>query len=1032
VLTALGQFCNRTSFFNGPRSIVATFKRAAQKYHDTGKPYDIFDFVKDYTSGIIVFDGKESLTKGALLSLTTLHGEEGTETERAIQLLAAFPDGCPELISDRYGLQEPLDNITRKQLGDHVITQALGPTLRIYQIGNEGDRITETLKSFRNRYNPKDASIRRAALSAFWNFVLPKILRKRKGNAVLGWTGYDEWRGLNGMSDFNQVLLSGGPSKEYPFRKVNLRITSNEKYWSVDTEDVHLGVAIFLDATEGAMHSVKLLNSKECRIRLAVGHVIDTRQIPGDIVKLRDIFLPRDVTPLLLLCIADFLDQRLLRSEMVGEQDKRLAQFVVETSIAQRVIKELFSEALRANSEHRNIPIGEACFEHLLTEIFAEMFPDYVTLKGIPTQILEKYLQALESSTEPRFSLAQKRGYHDISESKSRIANKFGYSSHATFRESAKSHWASLMDLIDWQGTGDDSTASIRLKHHPLEERVLIELKSSQHGIETAYGNKVKAISMSSLYNLAADMGYLEDEIDCIVRLLIARGYCAQVEVKGQKVLHETLFQYTASELLRAYQSFTGELKEVCAIERIEAAEIFGGVKWELLEDINELVKQEKANQNIDVEVDEKQHQLEILSNALRQYVARRIVDTAKKIFGQIQLCTQIKNHQFPIILDSKNKTIPITDFSPLLQDLQVQLANRFIRQQGNCESVRLELQIAFSSYEDAKSSKGNRIHLLQSLRSSLSEGQERMNELTRISKQLDEYISNFENWFSLTGDVSQFTLQLLQQKDNNAVAAELLEELNQIVFRIKEDLANNKLDALANWEVFKGKIQVLRGRWEQAAQERRKAFLSRIEAYERLLTGAGISKVTLEPQYDDANPDLSWKRLLQDVKKHLEDVRVKARQYLDTMRNEILKANRIYGLHSTEQACEVESTWSEVDTTLRDLFRYLTDKVVADLVQLESWLNDLKPLIEAGGTISRLDHQVQKAVYEAAKRALEPREEQMLEVISQRSGNLTEVFVDLLSDSPEYRVVEDILPVVISLYKKGRLNLEAKPIIRT
>jgi len=1032
VLVALGQFCSRTDFFNGPRSVVATFKRTALKYQDTGGPYDIFDFVKDYTSGIVVFDGKESSTKGALSSLIALHEEDGPETERAIQLLAAFPDGCPEQIAERYGLKERLDDITRKHLGDHVITQMLGPTLRVYKIGEEGDAITENLRFFRNRYNPKDASVRRAALRAFWNFVLPKILHERKGSAVRGWTGYCEWRDINGISDFKQALLSGGPSNKYPLRRVNLRITSDHKCWSVDTEDVHLGVAILLDVAEGAIHSVEFPNTKECRIRLPVGRVIDTRQIPGDIAKLRDIFLPRDVTPLLLLSIANFLDQKILQSRAVGDQEKRQARFVVETSIAQRVIKELFSEELRSNLGHMNLPIGEAFLEQLLAEIFARMFPDYVTLKAVPTQILEKYVQALESSTKPQLSLAQRRGHHEISDTKSRIANKFGYSSHATFRETVKSHWATLMDLLDWEGARNDSTASIRLKHHPLEKRLLAELNASQYGV-SVYGKKVKAIPMSFVYNHVFEMGYLEEEIDYVVRLLIARGYCAQMELKGQKILHETVRQQTAPELLQAYESFIEELNEVCAVEKVDAAEIFGSLKWDLRDDINQLIKQEIANQDIEVALDEKQHELDLLNSALQQYVAQRTVDTVKKIHRQIQQCTQGKNRAFPVVLDSKKKSIPTTDFSPLLQDLQVQLGSHFVRQQNNYESLRSELQVAFNRYEDAKNSKANRIGLLQFLKKSLSEGQESLNELDQSSKQLDQHIDNLERWFALADDVSQLRLQLLQQKDSNTVASDLLNELNQnVVFRIKEHLANKKLDALADWEVFQGKIQTLRDRWDQAIQERRKAFVVRVEEYEKLLEDAGISRVELDARYDDTNPDLSRKRLLQDVKKHLEDVRIKARQYLDNMRNEILKAKRIYGLKSTGQAIDVESAWVDVDSTLRDMFQRLTDEVVADLEKFETWLNELKPFTKPEGIIAQLDQRVEKTVHEVAKIPLEPREEQVLQVIVKHAGNLTEAFVQLLNENPKYRTVEDILPAVIGLYKKGRVNLEARPITRT
>jgi len=1032
VLVALGQFCNKTDFFNGPRSVVATFKRAALKYQDTGDIYNIFDFVKDYTSGIVVFDGKESSTKGAMSSLINLNEEEDSGIERAIQLLAVFPDGCPEQIAEHYGLKEHLDAVTRKHLGDYIITQVLGPTLRIYKIGEEGDVITENLRFFRNRYNPKDASVRRAALRAFWNFIIPKILHERKGSGILGWTGYSKWSDTNGFCDFKQAIFTGGSSKEYPFRRVNLRITTNHKFWSVDTEDVHLGVAILLDADDSAIHNVEFPNSKKCHILLPIGRVIDTKQIPGDIAKLRDIFLPRDVTPLLLLSIADFMEKNILQSQAVGEQEKRQARFVVETSITQRVIKELFSEDLRLNSGYKNLPIGEKFLEQLLTEIFTKTFPEYVTIKAVPNQILEKYVHALESSTEPQLSLAQKRGHHEISDTKSKIANKFGYSSHATFRETVKSHWITLMDLINWEGTRNDSIATIRLKHHPLEKILLDKLKASKHG-ELVLGKKVKAIPVSFLYNHASDLGYLEEETDYIIRLLIARGYCSQIERKGVKVLHETVRQLTAFELQQAYETFIEELNKVCEIEKIDASEIFINHDWDLREDINQLIKQEKENQDIEVALDEKQHKLEILNSALQQFIAQKIVETVKKLNLQIQLCVQGKNRTFPDILNSNKKPIPTTDFSPLLQDLQVRLENHFVQQQNNYESLRTELQISYDKYEEAKKSKVNHIKLLRDLKQSLGEGQERLNNLDQSSKLLEQYINDFKKWFALADDVSRLRLQLLQQKDKNVIASNLLNELNKdIIFKIKEHLANKKLEALSNWEVFQDKIEALQNKWDKAIQERRKAFLASVEEYQKLLKDVGISKVELDARYDDTNPNLSRKRLLQDVKKHIDEVRTKARQYLNSMRNEILKANKIYGIKNSEQATDVESEWSNVESSLGGIFERLTDEIVVDPSKFKSWLNELKPFIEPQGIIAQLDHKVKKTVQEIAKIPLEPDEEQVFEVIMNHAGNLTEAFVQLLNEKPEYQSIEDILTVIIELYKKGRVNLEAKPINRT
>lgn len=1030
VLVALGQFCSRTEVFNGPRSVVSVFRRAAAKYQYSGALYDIFDYVKDYTSGQIVFDGKEAATREAFLALLNLHRDEGAQTEKAISLLAAFPDGCPEEVAARHGLMERLEDLTRRHLGDHIITQALGPTLRVYKIGESTDKVTEALKLFRNYYNPQDASIRRAALRGFWNFLLPKIVRQRHGAETLGWTGYSEWAEGDKLSNFREISIYGGPCKEHPFRRVKLRVTCDEQYWRVDTEDVHLGIAILLDAANGSAHDVRYPSSKACLIRLAVSRPIDTRQIPGDIAKLRDIFLPRDVTPLLLLSLADFLDRNLLKSEAIGEQDRRVGLFLVETSITQRVIREVFSEELRSACGHPNLPIGEAFFEQLLAEVFSRMFPHYVTLKSVPQQALQKYIQALESSTEPVLSLAQKRGFVEITDKKGRVASKFGYSSHATFREAVKSYWSNLMELLDWQGGKEDSTASIRLKLHPVEKIILEELRLSQY-TTVVQSQRVQAITVTQLYNRLTEIGYLEEEIENGIRLLIARGYCIQTEIKGQRVLCEAPRQQTAFELWQTYENFFEQLKIICKFDRVEPREVLGNIRWDIGSELSQLIDDEKADKEVAIQLDEMQHQVTLLKEALRQYLARRIVDTAKNIHGLLQLCKQARNRMLPVILNPEKASIPPTDFSSLLQDLQVQLRNRYQRQYSNYEALQGELDDALSEYEKGKSG-GNWIQLFKSLKERAERANETMEALEQNWEEAEQLAKAYEKWLNVAGEVSNLRLQLLQRKDSIPAAATLLEELSQdVIFRIKEHLASKKLDGLGDWEIFAHRVETIRSRWEQAAQERHRAFNADLDDYRRLLESTGISNVVLDVPYDDLNPNHSRKLLWQAIRKYLEEVRVRATQYLHEMKNELLKARKIYRLEHTDEVTQLESEWSQLNHNLLNLFEELGDDVICNRERIVHWLARLKPFIEPEGLIAQLYDRVEKLTHNTAKVPLDPSEEEVLNVIAKHDGNLTETIVELLQENRPYHRLEDVLSVVIALYRKGRVNLEAKIITR-
>ncbi len=1031
VLMALGQFCPRDELFNGPRSVVATLKRAALKYHETKQPYDILDFVRDYTSGIIVFDGKESSTKGALSFLLSLHKNEGMNTEHAIHLLAAFPDGCPEEVAEAYGVKDELYNVAGKHLGDRVIYQVLGPTLSVYKLGENKDPITDILKIFRRSYNPTDKSIHRAALRGFWNFVLPKILRKRQGSAILGWSGLNEIP-TGKMLDFEERQLVGAPSEAYPQRKLNLRVTADESYWDSLLDDSHLSVSILLDPSDQAHFEIDMKKTNVVKIRLAINRVIDSRQIPRDIARLQDIFLPRDVTPLLLLAVADFLDEKILRSDSLGVNEKRLCEYLVKTTFVDRIIRELFGEELREIVDEE-LPIGTSFFESFLASRFEFLFPNYVPLASTPPQILEKYIQALDNSIEPRLSLAQKRGHLEIKSTKAEIAKKFGYSRHSTFKENVKSLLSSLAEIVEWEGARDDSIASIRLKQHPLELEIIKWLSQCNTGL-TVEGKKVHALPLSQVIDQAMELGYLEQEIDYVVRLLVARGYCNIREVKGHKVLHETVYHKTALELQQIYLKFQTDLEKLQAIEAIHLEEVFGDKKWDLKSAIEDLVRREKQNEDICEVLDQIQHEIELLTRYLRNYVAGKVVDLiSKRAHVKLQAITSGKNKQLPTILDSSKKSVPATEFSVLLQNLQVQLANLFLQQISNYKSLHKKAQNVLTKYENWKSNKGsNLIDFYIELREEVEVIEQELSKIERQSKHLDDLITNFQRWYEMAQEISSFLVQLLQQKDINNVAQELYSELQKdLVFQIRQHLAVNKLDALNDWEVFQQKLRSLQKQWEQASLERRRTFMTVVENYRECLLNAGISQVKLDPGYDDVNPDVSRNRLIEEIEEILANVKQKASQYLHQARLEILKAQKIYGLNRSNEILELQVLWKEINESISELFSRLTASLVSDFEEFNLWLNELKPLIEPGGKIAQLQDKVADAIHEVNKIPLEPHEEQMLQVIHKFNGNLTEVFVYLLGEHKEYQTIEEILSVVISLYKKGRLNLDGKPIAR-
>lgn len=1030
-LESLGQFCADKRLSNGPRSVVAAFRRAAARYLETHKAYDIFDFIEDYQAGLIAFDNKDDLTRQGLSRVLAVKDVIKDEGDRqAAKLLAAFPEGCDEVTAKRYGLQDRIDRITRELLGDLVIIKSAGrPTLTVYRVGGETDVINESLRRFRGLFNPADKSVHKAALRGFCNYILPKILSPKRGTSLVGWSGLRTIEREVELQPFVDLRLTGAPADEFPDRVLNLRVTYDlTSAKAEETVPSHeLGLIIHLNWRENQKPSFTT-NGNWLIMSIPIGDAIDPIDIPRDISRLSNIFMPKDVSVLLLLAISDYLPR-----SMTGawtETEKNQARNMIEITFAERVVREMFDETLVASDPMlSSTPIGTAFLEHILAQHCKRIFPKYRPLARIPQwkQLIDqRYMAVLR---EPGLTLAQKRGHAPISGSKDRIAALFGYSGQSTtaFDTALASGLQDLVEVV----SRDRSNFSVNLVTHPLEN-LIIELIDASNMTVNLSGKTEHAQYYDKLWAKACEVGFTSEEFAYAIKMLEARDYVATSEEVGRKVVYRISTSLSADEMLVRLRKMTAEAQKA-----LELADSRDEQDEDFLERSKRLEKDIEAAQFLqdDEQLDLLNSRLNELVRLAQMIVAKGIARTVQEIDRLRAVAASHRNEEIPTALDPTRGVIAATEFSSLLEELQVSLTNRWNRICDQLGSLVESSTRVIGEYDRWKQTRnlspveelGKLSNYRKSLRSDL-EG------LRQDMSKLKEYAARMEKWLDLSRLVSQLRRRLVEQEDINPVAANLKRRLDdQISYRVKGRLAEARLEALNDHAVFLNLVRELQRQWDESVTQQRDAFLTLQQKYLSWMKDAGLPRIELDEVFDESSPEQSYSRLRKKVLAELRKVCQWVNGILGNLEVELLKATQIYEL-PREQELEAQQL-SRQFVTLKEaclhVERQLTEHTVSQEDELKSWLQALASLVQADGEIVKLRDRIERTVAEVRKSSLTPPEQRLMERLKEE-GDLTTIIVELLSgDHESLGSMEAIIEALTGLYRKGRLNIAYRCLLR-
>lgn len=547
-LDALGQIAARNDLSDGPRTVINAFRRAAQRAiaatQPEPSPYTPELLIEDFLNGQIQFDSARRIPHITSQALGHSMVKGHPARERAIKWAAAFPqEGLPRALQERLGLADVLDDLARSVLNDLLIEvgdrRDGGVTLRgLDQVGVQTDWLTSTIREFWRSFEPHGDNARQQAITAFLNLLTAKIFPSNH------WKVLD--RSAGGLFPSAGLTLEGSFSSgktRFPDRRIVVRVLWQDEpdLGSISAEDItilfRLGQGTPLTThNDDAILQIDQ-STRQVRIWLDVTRRIDKLKSPQLEQHISPVVLSSRLNPLLLLTLHQFLDDKRVKN-LIPKEDLQFIQFGFQSALQDSLVQMLFhpdlAPMLGANQER--------VVERALTQLLEQLFPDYKTLLSSAQwqSSLQKYINALQKCS----SSHERQGKLLIEGTKQEIADLFLLS--ITAFENFVSNFSTIITIEHQFPTRQTAKigmkGAIRFRLHPLEQNIQQWLSDSSFDESVNATNpslQVRRISIDEVYRKAIEQGYLHQEVEEILNILVERQLVERDQRRG--ILREVI-----------------------------------------------------------------------------------------------------------------------------------------------------------------------------------------------------------------------------------------------------------------------------------------------------------------------------------------------------------------------------------------------------------------------------------------------------------------------------------------------------------
>ena len=1016
VLDALGQFLRHSrarALMSGPRSVVETFRHAALHYTEKNRPYSLFDFCEDYLAGNITFSSQHTEAAQAHTQIMAMPIVNTPEKQKIVKLLCVHPEGVPPELFQKYSISDSdREAVVQALLGQHVITKGTStPTLACYRDDLLGvDSLNEILKRLRERFNPTDKTVHHNAVHAFRKHVFPQIFTQRKQGTLLGWTGMQEtienWDGNCTMN-----LTGTLPNlRGYPNRTLRVDINTQKVMSIPSTPEPQFQVQFILDITGDAPNTCHIV-ANGLEFWFDIRKPISPQKVPEDIGKLTELFLPENITPLLLLSILDFFDKESTISLVKGAKQDAQVDFLTDR-IRDELIRYFFSPEVKASAGERatelaSVSAGRAFVEDVLRVLIPKQFPDYHAVaiaKG-----WDNNLGAYRDALSKGHSLRVRRGIDPI-KGGSKLFN-MGQVAFDNFRTSVARNLLKVEQI-----TGSQPEQSIYFIAHPFEELLVERLDNSPSTI-LVDSKPVKAIELSGVYRDAKDCGYLDEEVDALLAILKARGMADQQQVTGTKYLYQVETSINFADLKTKLEGIEESVTlaesknfQYHCNDLSSARVLIGTLGIE-----NDEVLKDKLRQNL---------------NSAEGHLKNKCAEWLKTWHGNLKQKineSETLHLQVPPVLEQQ-KGRPLTEFSQILfQSVQPEVKSAYTEISDEIRKIQAEVRETcdreVQTYESDKTQRGA-IETAARLQQACHRFDTRIEKLNQKRADASELHRLFEPWRVLASQTEN-SKQLMVDSQADSAVKNLIERLDTAQRDIRQHLANKRLtlkDILGNHEYFKTQIDKINTEFTQFLTGKKDKFIK----YQSQISEQLISLPGQPPQTVEFNP-LESEGCYHKVRETaVAKLRSVIKEVLDENNNrqrELLKPIEVFNVPEPLRikAIQLRENLEKLAEEFQGIHLELT---AADVNRnLPKWIDGILSKLKEGQAISERRKQIERELDEFVPDP-SPRAQRLRnELTSQQEVDFTELIVRLLGDET-FGSTTEVLESLEELYQANLVNL--------
>ena len=670
-----------------------------------------------------------------------------------------------------------------------------------------------------------------------------------------------------------------------------------------------------------------------------IAEAINKQEIPVDINKLGDLFLPESVTPALLLSMLAFFHR-----ETTVEQIKTLNQEaqveLLKSRIREQLIGYFFSaqvkeSAVLQQSDLAQIPTGRDFVERALGVLMRKRFALYraVAVSNQWKKNLAIYTQKLKDET----SLGVKRGLEPVRTISSEVPAMFNVAQHTTFTSTLYPDgiWRDLLQVNEMDNHGNTIMEGVEVRNnqkpvalffklHDLEQRIVAQLEESQETIEVD-GTEAKALKLHDIFHQEQEIGYLPDEIEELIKVLQARGLADRQLKQGIYYLYLVETEINFAELKSKF-------------ERLEALESLASSKgFTFQEPTDASFSSVGADfQTIGVEFNE------VLKDALRQKLRaieeRFNVQCASWLEAERRRLEAKRHEVGPLRLDPPSgldeANVPLTEFSTVLfQNIRSEVKKAYTNLDREVDRLSnkagTNLREKLQSYVSDKSPE-NAIETAAQLRDFISVIDTEIQAISTSRSETEQLYSFFEKWRNLARQVQHDQMMMVDAQPVDAVR-DLTNRLDEEQGQIKRHLADRTKtvkQVLENHEYFANRISEIKDEFDQISVHRQEDFI-RFQAAIVEQLRQFIDRSEIGEQYNPSDEEGCYRRVREKaVEKIQEFLKERASNSIQIIKGDLMKPIEVF----------------EVRPQVKKDARALQEQVLALEVQISAIVQELRP----------------------------------------------------------------------------------------